>query len=246
MNSRLDPNRINFLEMNGSWAMVFRMSDDLYDYMWKRYEQGDKDNKDYRGELAGNISRSFGLTDPDNRIIGELLQYVATSEYSELIRDRIKDILRMTELSNVVNTPLNFAINPYLCSLWANNQYKYEFNPPHDHAGILSFVMWMKIPYEYNNEKELPFVKGSNSTAPVGNFSFHYIHNSSCAEKIIEMDPGMNGWCALFPSTLKHSVYPFYTSDEARISISGNLSFRIIDTDLLPKKDPTHKNTSHS
>jgi len=26
----------------------------------------------------------------------------------------------------------------------------------------------------------------------------------------------------LFPATMRHSVYPFYTSDDYRISVSGN------------------------
>ena len=39
------------------------------------------------------------------------------------------------------------------------------------------------------------------------------------------MSPEMNGYCCFFPSDLCHQVYPFYTSDKDRISISGNILF---------------------
>ena len=38
----------------------------------------------------------------------------------------------------------------------------------------------------------------------------------------------MNGSLVLFPATLCHQVYPFFESDDYRVSISGNIYF---DTD---------------
>jgi len=40
-----------------------------------------------------------------------------------------------------------------------------------------------------------------------------------------EMDPEINGSLVLFPSTLHHQVYPFFESDDYRVSISGNIYF---------------------
>jgi hypothetical protein len=39
------------------------------------------------------------------------------------------------------------------------------------------------------------------------------------------VDKEWEGKIALFPAKLNHLVYPFYTSDEPRISISGNIGF---------------------
>jgi hypothetical protein len=39
----------------------------------------------------------------------------------------------------------------------------------------------------------------------------------------IEVDKSWEGTMIMFPSSLHHMVHPFYTSDEYRISISGNL-----------------------
>ena len=38
------------------------------------------------------------------------------------------------------------------------------------------------------------------------------------------MEPDLEGTMLFFPAQLQHGVYPFYESDEVRISISGNVS----------------------
>ena len=37
----------------------------------------------------------------------------------------------------------------------------------HDHAGVFSFVIWMKIPTSHVEQKELQLAKNSNSTAEI-------------------------------------------------------------------------------
>jgi hypothetical protein len=115
-----------------------------------------------------------------------------------------------------------------LTELWVNFQKKYEFNPPHLHTGVLSFVIWMKIPYNLADEDAIfPTV---NSGGPrTSKFTFHYVNilGQYCSQ-VLPVDSSWEGRLAMFPSTLAHSVNPFYTSDEYRISISGNLRF-IID-----------------
>ena len=43
------------------------------------------------------------------------------------------------------------------------------------------------------------------------------------------IDKTWEGTIVMFPSWLNHSVYPFYTSDDYRISISGNIVVKIED-----------------
>jgi hypothetical protein len=41
------------------------------------------------------------------------------------------------------------------------------------------------------------------------------------------VDNTWEGKMALFPADLNHIVYPFYTSEDYRISISGNVGFKL-------------------
>jgi hypothetical protein len=113
-------------------------------------------------------------------------------------------------------------------ALWVNFQKKYEFNPLHVHTGSdLSFVIWINIPYNLDLEKNHPSVIKTNgfihSTTA---FSFVYPDpyiRGGVNLKYIQIDKSYEGKMILFPSSLQHQVYPFFTSDEYRISIAGNI-----------------------
>ena len=110
-----------------------------------------------------------------------------------------------------------------LTDLWANIQKKHEFNPPHEHTGIMSFVIWIKIPYNLEDE-EAYFPPVSGNANRTSKFSFHYSNLVGQHQHyMVSVDKDHEGTIAMFPSKLNHSVNPFYTSDDYRISISGNI-----------------------
>ena len=164
--------------------------------------------------LAGNIKKEFELTKSHNHIELLLQQYV--QQYEDNFKYFSSVITAIPE-----GRPL------YLESLWVNFQEKYEFNPIHNHTGVFSFVIWVKIPYNLKNETALsPGVDASQPLA--GQFSFHYINAlGSLCNFHIPADETMENTLLLFPSKLHHSVYPFYSSDDFRISVSGNIAFQI-------------------
>ena len=107
--------------------------------------------------------------------------------------------------------------------LWCNIQKKYEYNPIHNHAGDLSFVLYIKIPYDLNKEKAEPHaVNERQSTLPT--FSFLYPSIGIVDSHMITLDHSHEGMMLIFPAWLQHMVTPFYTSDDYRISVSGNLT----------------------
>jgi hypothetical protein len=111
-----------------------------------------------------------------------------------------------------------------LDSGWVNYQKKYEINPLHKHTGLLSFVMWINIPYDINKELDLPYVKNSTVKKSATAFTFVYsdIHGTLCQQPF-RIDKRGEGKFVVFHSQLHHMVYPFYTSDGHRISIAGNI-----------------------
>jgi len=104
--------------------------------------------------------------------------------------------------------------------LWCNFQKANEFNPPHDHTGTLSFVIYLKVPEMLRTECE-EHQKGKTSAGP-GCISF-FIADSDRKNSITQHSfLPMTGDCFIFPAWLKHWVYPF-KSDCTRISVSGNV-----------------------
>lgn len=113
-----------------------------------------------------------------------------------------------------------------LLDLWVNFQTKHEYNPPHNHKGALSFVIWLRVPFDI--EEEMRAVNSRNTTSPcAANFAFLYNQaDGKLAMENIPVDRRFEGMICVFPAAIYHTVYPFTTSDEFRVSISGNLAVK--------------------
>ena len=103
-----------------------------------------------------------------------------------------------------------------LSALWINHQKSNEYNPPHDHDGKLSFVIYLQIPEELKKEHET--YKGK-SCGP-GGIQFLYGNGPRDCVTYQTAFPE-EGDMYIFPAWLKHWVAPF-KSDCVRISVSGN------------------------
>jgi hypothetical protein len=169
--------------------------------------------------LAGNILHEYELLDSCNaleqkaREMAMMHQEVYGKNYSA----------SMGTHTTILDTANEGKIDLKLKSAWVNFQQKGEFNPMHNHTGMYSFVLWYKIPYYLKFEEAAgPGRKSNNNLA--GKFQFSYSdvlgHISGA---VIPVDKLWEGQILLFPSALMHTVYPFYASNEYRISVSGNL-----------------------
>jgi hypothetical protein len=225
----------------GTFAQLFKLPQQMIDYLWERIDIAKKNPICHKKKLAGNISRSYELEDPQDLVVQHLekniFNQVDNPKMFEFIKREIKTIYRR------VNNK-EFRVEPYLSGLWVNFQKKGEFQPVHAHHGAFSFVIWMDIPYHSKDEAKLPIAKTSDKNHRGGNFSFVSASGitRSVSEYTIELSPEMNGYCCFFPSDLCHQVYPFYTSDKDRISISGNIAYRSISK---PNPPPVYQFPFH-
>ena len=163
-------------------------------------------------ELAGNISNSLNLEDTDNWFFRHILD--------ECIRK-----FKLTWPDGLIDEILTDN-KPYcLQKFWVNFQKQHEFNPLHNHSGIFSFVIWVKIPTDWKEQHEIPI--SANSNTPVAsNFEFEYTTLLGQMGKFkYLLDKTKEGTMLFFPSQLNHTVYPFFNCDEERISISGNIRY---------------------
>ena len=124
-------------------------------------------------------------------------------------------------------TPVSLKHPYHLNTWWVNYQKENEFNPLHHHNGIYSFVIWMKIPTNFEDQKKLKIAFESNSNS-ISNFSFTY--NDILGNNNVfyyPMSKEVEGTMLFFPSQLHHQVYPFYNCDDYRITISGNILCKV-------------------
>lgn len=163
--------------------------------------------------LAGHLDKEYSLMKSkswvEKLIIPSINEYVNIFGYPEYINDI---------LSN--------NCSYYLDKIWVNFQQKYEFNPIHHHTGIFSFVIWINNPYGEEERKVFKGVRDKEKRN--GCFEFLYTENNGFIRtENIFTDKSYNGKGVLFPSMINHCVYPFYSSDDYRISVSGNIKFKV-------------------
>ena len=120
---------------------------------------------------------------------------------------------------NVVNIP----------SLWINYQRGFEYIPPHNHDGDLSFIIYLQVPDEIKKEnEELRRIQNTIGLQSFpGHISFDYGVQLPFSKNCFRHFPVV-GDLFIFPSWLDHHVYSF-KADAERISVSGNVEFEPIN-----------------
>ena len=167
-------------------------------------------------DLAGNIKHEYAIPKGKAAVSPMLMQMI------------IKHQEKYPNFFKKAHSTINYkACEIELFNLWVNFQKKYEFNPMHVHDGLYSFVIWHKVPYTMKDEKER-LASMMDNDFRAGMFAFFFSDPSGkITQEALPVDKNWEGKVALFPANLNHCVYPFYRSDEYRISISGNLGFKI-------------------
>ena len=193
----------DILPLNNRGILKGILPTNIYDSVMSEITEIEKDGSPntYNHQLAGIIEREYLLK--ESRSFLDPFLFEMSREYSKCFG---------VDLANRVG------------DVWVNLQKKNEYNPLHNHDGILSFVIWMKIPYKMSDEVQMDNVK--NSVGKVQASAFGFVYTSILGEIVeftLPVEEGWEGRIIMFPSKLSHQVYPFQTSDGYRISISGNL-----------------------
>ena len=185
----------------GGW-MEKKLSADHMKFLWDMISKK-KESCGYM--LAGHVMDSFYLEDEGDHF------------YLDVVDPLIQEYTH--HFGNPGDKVAVNNLHPYcLHKWWVNYQRQGEYNPTHDHTGVFSFVIWMKIPFtnEEQNEtgdtEQVRIAKraGLNSGhASNGNFEFQYSDIFGANHSFwYDMGQPLEGTMLLFPSNFKHQVYP--------------------------------------
>lgn len=174
-------------------------------------------------KLVGQIETEQGLNKmTSNERFKDYLKAL-TYAYDENFSDVTESINRFKKMTSNDSSDEDRDIDGLV---WANYQKKHEYNPPHIHSGSYSFVSWIKIPYNLDDELKI-YDKSAFTYHSCFHFQFINYDDMSITIEPLMIDKGWEWEIIVFPSNRTHFVNPFTTSDEYRISIAGNLSVDI-------------------
>jgi len=164
--------------------------------------------------LAGNMEEEYYLNEHTSILEKYIIDHAFS--YPPLVTNINKTHKAFTE-----NRPLT------LSNLWVNHQKKHEFNPIHNHSGVLSFIVFIQIPYLIKDQDKISPGKYSNGNR-AGRLAFLEITPTGRIEhKVLDVDKTWEQSVLIFPAELNHIVYPFYKVNKPRITISGNIRYKV-------------------
>ena len=114
--------------------------------------------REHNAQLVGNLEKEYTLLKSKIALNKLVFKYLKAYD----------DVSNYTQKISVLTNDCPMIVD----DAWVNFQQKYEFNPLHNHTGIISFVIWIKIPYDIKDEEATePSRKSQNPLA--GQFSFY-------------------------------------------------------------------------
>ena len=204
---------------------------DIFSWLKNAAEQSKEKNIDTRRGLIGHINEEYNMykhlntsqsivqSDNINFIRYEnFIKQCAFNKYFEDFWDKTNVLTKSCELK--------------IISTWVNFQKKHEFNPPHNHTGVMSWIIFLNIPYNLEDEDRVFPMLNMDHSQDISTSRLSFLQVSPIVKGgidgvILNVDKSFEGKILMFPSYIQHQVFPFYTSDDYRITISGNASFDV-------------------
>tara|TARA_B100001250_G_scaffold111768_1_gene94454 strand:- start:194 stop:811 length:618 start_codon:yes stop_codon:yes gene_type:complete len=180
------------------------ITDEFRQILLSACSQAIKNPSNIGGELAGNIEDQLELPVDPRQFIEHINPYIEYYLQETLAMDGVTK-------KHLKKLCFNLGGGP-----WVNFQRKHEFNPVHIHSGELSCVIMIDVPEVIAKEKS----PKSNMPCP-GRLEFIHGTDGYNYQAGYKVKP-KTAQIYLFPSTLRHTVYPF-TSDVERITMSFNV-----------------------
>jgi len=169
----------------------------------------------FNKDLIGHIKKEYFYEHIPNEINDFFIEKIFKSN---ILKNHLSEIQVLSK-----HRPL------LLKELWCNFMKKYEFNPLHTHSGVFSFIIFLKIPYDLHKENKFFNVIDEKSQNSMLNFVLTPKNTFANYLNIINLpvDKSFENKLIIFPSNFAHSVYPFYTTNQERITVSGNIYFSV-------------------
>ena len=180
---------------------------------------------DFSENLVGKVSKEvqIPLTNKEERKYTlDFMKESCLLYLQQMIeKNRSYEWNKMTGLGTPANLYPSID-NIHIAQCWLVSQYKNEYNPWHKHSGNFSAVMYLKIPEGMNDFMDREY----NDHYPAsGLIQFMYGEAQDFRSDTLMCKPEV-GKMFLFPSWLRHSVYPFYCEGERR-SLSFNAYYTV-------------------
>jgi uncharacterized protein (TIGR02466 family) len=177
---------------------------------------------DYSHKLVGKVHKEVKIPAPKNEDKDFLFKTMKQGCVNYLNQAIKKGRAKKWAVINNHKKITPTIENMHLRDSWIVSQYAGDYNPIHHHSGDFSAVIYLKIPEGMEAEWKEDFTDHYPCN---GLIEFTFAENLDMRAEAIKFKPEV-GKFLVFPSYLRHFVYPFKCEGERR-SMSFNTDMRI-------------------
>ena len=170
---------------------------------------------DWSHKLVGKVHKEIQIP-VRNKEHRELLFTTMRGACVDYLKESIKNNTAYG-WKKIANDAVPTVDNIHMAHSWVVSQYAGEYNPWHHHSGDFSAVIYLKLPPNMHKEIEEDF---EDHYPANGLIEFMFGENQGFRSDNLKFKPEV-GKLLMFPSWLKHFVYPFKSEGERR-SMSFN------------------------
>ena len=170
---------------------------------------------DWSHKLVGKVHKEIQIP-VRNKEHRELLFTTMKSACVDYLKESIKNNTAYG-WKKIAGNAVPTMDNIHMAHSWVVSQYAGEYNPWHHHSGDFSSVIFLKLPPNMHKEIEKDF---KDHYPANGLIEFMFGENLGFRSDILKVKREV-GKLLVFPSWLKHFVYPFKSEGERR-SMSFN------------------------
>ena len=170
---------------------------------------------DWSHKLVGKVHKEIQIP-VSNKEHRELLFTTMRGACVDYLKESIKNNTAYG-WKKIASDAVPTVDNIHLTHSWVVSQYAGEYNPWHHHSGDFSAVIYLKLPPNMHKEIEEDF---EDHYPANGLIEFMFGENQGFRSDNLKFKPEV-GKLLMFPSWLKHFVYPFKSEGERR-SMSFN------------------------
>ena len=232
-------------------------SSDVLEYLEKKGKNARESKEFYTGRSVVGIEEQYRLS------IGDIDQEFAYS-YFNMFQTYENEygyvVNNFPNFMGDLNPPMTFFDNLRICY-----QKKAEFHSPTRNEGSHTFITFLKVPFDLEDERIHPsqsrklgnYELSSNGPSLVGqafnqdapgslNFLYNIQAGTGVGSDSVIIDPYTEGRTFLFPSSQVFYINPFYSCDEPLVYIIGSLCFSTRASDDKYADEPENNDTESS
>jgi len=201
---------INYINPINYGVLDTKLSEDAKEKVWDRIKKYSPETAEWSGNTLLNVAENHKQWE------------ISDQDYwfeDTIIRPAVGAYIQRWGLPAKMQTTHEHGL--IFSRLWVRASTRHDYQSLHDHQSVLTFVLWMNIPFNSKIERNIQ----AGFRPEAGDVILQYHDTCGSVQQMTwHISKECSGQMIMFPSNWQHIVYPHHSTDEFRIAVAGDVA----------------------